>query len=84
MTTILNTQTINWRGTQGTVCHSDGRSELPIGQWPTRMALRSHKTGHCVDVYLSGLHKDAEGDITHGVYRSVNFSQKMVLTVFND
>ena len=84
MTTILNTQSITWRGPQGTVCHSDFREDLPVGHWPTRMLLRSHKTGHCVDFYLSGLHKDDEGDITYGVYRSVNFSQKMVLTVFND
>ena len=84
MTTILNTATINWTGATGTVCHSDWRQELPIGRWPTRMALRSHKTGQLVDFYLSGLHKDDEGDITHGVYRSVNFPTKMVLTVFND
>ena len=81
---ILGTETTTWRGTEGTVCHSDWRQDLPIGRWPTRMALRSHRTERVVDFYLSGLHKDAEGDITHGVYRSVNFPTKMVLTVFND
>lgn len=84
MTTILNTQPITWRGDRGTVEHSDFRDVLPVGTWPTHMKLRSHRTAAEVNFYLAGLHKDGQGDITHGVYRSMNFSQKLVLTVFND
>ena len=76
----ITSEHIGWRGLEGSVCISD----LGLDRWPTRMLVQSHKTGHLVDFYCAGLHRDADGDITHGTYRSVNFPKKMVLTIFND
>ena len=76
----ITSEQIGWRGLNGSVFMSD----LPLRVWPTRLLLESHKTGKAVDFYCAGLHRDADGDITHGTYRSVNFPRKMVLTIFND
>ena len=76
----VTSEHIGWRGLNGSVMMSD----LGLSIWPTRIQVRSHRTGQLVDFYCSGLHRDTDGDITHGTYRSINFPQKMVLTVFND
>lgn len=76
----VTSEHIGWKGLNGSVMMSD----LGLAIWPTRMLVQSHKTGHLVDFYCAGLHRDADGDIEYGTYRSVNFSKKMVLTVFND
>lgn len=77
---IIETHAITWRSGQGTVCISD--LNLPV--WPTMLTLRSHRTGAEVKFYCSGLQRDSDGDIEQGTYRSVNFPQKIVLTIFND
>lgn len=77
---IIETHAITWRGAQGTVCMSD----LLLPVWPTVLTLRSHKTGKEVGFYCSGLKRDREGDIEFGTYRSVNFTQKLGLTILND
>lgn len=76
----LDTTQIGWRGHQGTVFMSD----LPLQMWPTVLSLRSHKTGKVVQFYCTDLKRDQDGDIRYGIYRSVNFSPTLGLTVFND
>ena len=77
---LITSEHIGWRGLNGSVFMSD----LPLLTWPTRLMVQSHKTGHTVDFYCAALHRDADGDIAHGTYRSINFPKKMVLTIFND
>lgn len=76
----ITSEHIGWKELKGSVFMSD----LNLRAWPTRLMVKSHKTGQQVDFYCAGLKRDADGDIEYGTYRSVNFSKKMVLTIFND
>lgn len=79
---LLTSETISWKGLQGSAEASDLR--LPVGTWPSLIDVKSHKTGEVKSFYIHTARRNEDNEVLWVDYRTFDRNKLINLRVYND